>query len=120
MSDVTSILEAAAGGDPQAAQQLLPLVYDELRKLAAAKLAHEKPGQTLQATALVHKAYRQRPATSWRYTGRRRGNAPQPACGRPQTQESGVRRQESERKGDRLKTCPTGCAKRKRIFCTCE
>ncbi len=57
MSEVTSILEAAAGGDPQAAKQLLPLVYDELRKLAAARLANEKPGQTLQATALVHDAY---------------------------------------------------------------
>ena len=57
MSDVTSILDAAAGGDPRAADQLLPLVYDELRKLAAARLAHEKPGQTLQATALVHDAY---------------------------------------------------------------
>jgi RNA polymerase sigma factor (sigma-70 family) len=57
MSEVTSILEAAAQGDPRAAAQLLPLVYDELRKLAAARLAHEKPGQTLQATALVHEAY---------------------------------------------------------------
>jgi len=57
MSEITSILDAAAGGDPQAAEQLLPLVYDELRKLAAAKLAQEKPGQTLQATALVHEAY---------------------------------------------------------------
>src|SRR5688500_10459008 len=57
MSEATSILEAAAHGDPQAAEQLLPLVYDELRKLAAAKLAQEKPGQTLQATALVHEAY---------------------------------------------------------------
>jgi RNA polymerase sigma factor (TIGR02999 family) len=57
MSEVTSILEAAAHGDPQAADQLLPLVYDELRKLAAARLAQEKPGQTLQATALVHDAY---------------------------------------------------------------
>jgi RNA polymerase sigma factor (sigma-70 family) len=57
MSEATSILEAAAHGDPLAAEQLLPLVYDELRKLAAAKLAHEKPGQTLQATALVHEAY---------------------------------------------------------------
>src|SRR5687768_15698110 len=57
MSEATSILEAAAHGDPHAAEQLLPLVYDELRKLAAAKLAHEKPGQTLQATALVHEAY---------------------------------------------------------------
>jgi RNA polymerase sigma factor (TIGR02999 family) len=57
MSDVTCILSQIEQGDPQAAEQLLPLVYDELRKLAAAKLAHEKPGQTLQATALVHDAY---------------------------------------------------------------
>jgi RNA polymerase sigma factor (TIGR02999 family) len=57
MSDVTHILSAIEQGDPQAAAQLLPLVYDELRKLAAQKLAHEKPGQTLQATALVHEAY---------------------------------------------------------------
>jgi RNA polymerase sigma factor (TIGR02999 family) len=57
MSDVTAILSQIEHGDPQAADQLLPLVYDELRKLAAAKLAQEKPGQTLQATALVHEAY---------------------------------------------------------------
>lgn len=57
MSDVTRILSQIEQGDPQAAGQLLPLVYDELRKLAAAKLAQEKPGQTLQATALVHEAY---------------------------------------------------------------
>ena len=57
MSDVTRILSAIEQGDPLAAEQLLPLVYDELRKLAAAKLAREKPGQTLQATALVHEAY---------------------------------------------------------------
>jgi RNA polymerase sigma factor (TIGR02999 family) len=57
MSDVTRILSQIESGDPSAAQRLLPLVYDELRKLAAAKLAHEKPGQTLQATALVHEAY---------------------------------------------------------------
>jgi RNA polymerase sigma factor (TIGR02999 family) len=57
MSDVTQILSAAAGGDSRAAAELLPLVYDELRKLAAARLAAEKPGQTLQATALVHEAY---------------------------------------------------------------
>lgn len=57
MSDVTRILSQIEQGDPQAADQLLPLVYEELRKLAAAKLAHEKPGQTLQATALVHEAY---------------------------------------------------------------
>src|SRR5436190_22942547 len=57
MSDVTRILSQIEQGDPQAAEQLLPLVYDELRKLAAAKLAQENPGQTLQATALVHEAY---------------------------------------------------------------
>jgi RNA polymerase sigma factor (TIGR02999 family) len=57
MSDVTRILTAIEQGEPQAAEELLPLVYDELRKLAAAKLAQEKPGQTLQATALVHEAY---------------------------------------------------------------
>jgi len=57
MSDVTRILSQIAAGDPAAAEQLLPLVYDELRRLAAARLAHEKPGQTLQATALVHEAY---------------------------------------------------------------
>jgi RNA polymerase sigma factor (TIGR02999 family) len=57
MSDVTRILSQIEQGDPHAAEQLLPLVYDELRKLAAANMAHEKPGQTLQATALVHEAY---------------------------------------------------------------
>jgi RNA polymerase sigma factor (TIGR02999 family) len=57
MSGVTHILSQIESGDPSAAEQLLPLVYDELRKLAAAKLAQEKPGQTLQATALVHEAY---------------------------------------------------------------
>jgi RNA polymerase sigma factor (TIGR02999 family) len=57
VSDVTRILKSIEDGDPQAAEELLPLVYDELRKLAAAKMAQEKPGQTLQATALVHEAY---------------------------------------------------------------
>jgi RNA polymerase sigma factor (TIGR02999 family) len=57
MTDVTQILSQIEQGDPSAAEELLPLVYDELRKLAAAKLANEKPGQTLQATALVHDAY---------------------------------------------------------------
>jgi RNA polymerase sigma factor (TIGR02999 family) len=57
MLDVTQILSAIEQGDPSAAEHLLPLVYDELRKLAAQRLAHEKPGQTLQATALVHEAY---------------------------------------------------------------
>ena len=57
MSDVTHILSQIESGDPSAAEQLLPLVYDELRKLAAARMAQEAPGQTLQATALVHDAY---------------------------------------------------------------
>jgi RNA polymerase sigma factor (TIGR02999 family) len=57
MADVTQILAAAEAGDPRAAKELLPLVYDELRRLAAARMAEEKPGQTLQATALVHEAY---------------------------------------------------------------
>jgi len=57
MSDVTRILSQIEAGDPAAAEELLPLVYDELRKLAAVRLAQEKPGQTLQATALVHDAY---------------------------------------------------------------
>jgi RNA polymerase sigma factor (TIGR02999 family) len=57
MTDVTRLLSAIEQGDPRAAEQLLPLVYDELRKLAAQRLAQEKPGQTLQATALVHEAY---------------------------------------------------------------
>ena len=68
MSEVTRILSAIEQGDPHAAEQLLPLVYDELRKLAAQKLAQEKPGQTLQATALVHEAY-------LRLVGRRAGPA---------------------------------------------
>src|SRR5262245_27463694 len=57
MSEVTRILSTIEPGDPSAAAQLLPLVYDELRKLAAQKLAQEQPGQTLEATALVHEAY---------------------------------------------------------------
>src|SRR6266540_1218050 len=57
MSDVTRLIDAAGAGDPRAAADLLPLVYDELRKLATARLADEKPGQTLQPTALVHEAY---------------------------------------------------------------
>ena len=57
MTDITRVLNAIEQGDPRAAEELLPLVYQELRRLAAQKLAHEKPGQTLQATALVHEAY---------------------------------------------------------------
>lgn len=57
MNSITQILSKLESGDPSASEQLLPLIYDELRKLAAVKMAHEKPGQTLQATALVHDAY---------------------------------------------------------------
>jgi RNA polymerase sigma factor (TIGR02999 family) len=57
MSEVTRILSQIESGDPSAAEQLLPLVYEELRKLASSRLVHEKPGQTLEATALVHEAY---------------------------------------------------------------
>jgi RNA polymerase sigma factor (TIGR02999 family) len=57
VAEVTQILQAIEAGDPRAAEKLLPLVYEELRKLAAVRLAEEKPGQTLQATALVHEAY---------------------------------------------------------------
>src|SRR5207302_1626349 len=57
MSEVTRILDAIGQGEPHAAEQLLPLVYEELRRLAAEKLVHERPGQTLEATALVHEAY---------------------------------------------------------------
>src|SRR5215472_14147886 len=70
MSEVTQILSAIEGGDPHAAEQLLPLVYQELRQLAARQLAREAPGQTLDATALVHEAYLrlvgQGPEPSWK------------------------------------------------------
>jgi RNA polymerase sigma factor (TIGR02999 family) len=73
MSDVTQILDRLGQGDARAAEQLLPLVYDELRKLAAAKMAQEKPGHTLQATALVHEAYlrlvAQDPLRHWDHKG---------------------------------------------------
>ena len=73
MSDVTRILDQIRQGDPHAAEQLLPLVYEELRKLAAQKLAQEKPGQTLQPTALVHEAYlrlvRSTPDNQWDHRG---------------------------------------------------
>ncbi len=69
MSDVTRILSAIEEGDPHAAAQLLPLVYEELRQLAAQKLAHEEPGQTLEATALVHEAYLRLVASPGRESG---------------------------------------------------
>src|SRR6266540_7287272 len=69
MSNVTRILSAIDQGDPSAAEQLLPLVYDELRRLAAQKIVQEKPGQTLQATALVHEAYLRLVASPGRESG---------------------------------------------------
>jgi len=75
VSDVSRILSALEGGDARAAEQLLPLVYNELRRLAAQKLAHEKPGQTLQATALVHEAYMRLVANPGREPG---GESPAP------------------------------------------
>ena len=72
MSEVTRVLSAIEEGDPHAAEQLLPLVYEELRQLAAQKLAQEKPGQTLQATALVHEAYTRLVGTGAAVWGERR------------------------------------------------
>jgi RNA polymerase sigma factor (TIGR02999 family) len=73
MSEITKIIHAIEAGDPHAAPQLLPLVYDELRRLAAQRLAQEKPGQTLQPTALVHEAYLRlvgdRPEQNWDHRG---------------------------------------------------
>ena len=73
MNDITQMLSRIEAGDPTAAEQLLPLVYEELRKLAAHRLAHEKPGQTLQATALVHEVYLRlvdgKPAHQWNSRG---------------------------------------------------
>jgi hypothetical protein len=72
ISDVTRMLSQIDAGDPAAAEQLLPLVYDELRRLARQKLTHEKPGQTLQPTALVHEAYLRLvswfPRSAWEHT----------------------------------------------------
>jgi RNA polymerase sigma factor (TIGR02999 family) len=70
MADVTRLVDAAEAGDPKAAAELLPLVYDELRKLAAVRMAEEKPGQTLEATALVHEAYLSLVGTDQPWNGR--------------------------------------------------
>jgi DNA-directed RNA polymerase specialized sigma24 family protein len=82
MPDITRLLGAAAAGDRQAAADLLPLVYDELRKLAAARMASEAPGQTLEATALVHEAYLRLigPADAPRWEGRSHFFAAAPAA----------------------------------------
>ena len=121
MNDVTRILSAIEQGDPQAAEQLLPLVYDELRKLAAQRLAQEKPGQTLQATALVHEAY-------LRLVGRRggpalgqprpllrrrgRGHAPHPRRQRPPQAAPEARRRPAPRRPRRRRASPIDAAGR--------
>ena len=74
MSEVTRILSAIEQGDPHAGEELLPLIYDELRKLAAERMAQEKPGQTLQATALVHEAYLRLVASPGRKSGESENN----------------------------------------------
>ncbi len=91
MAEVTQILSHLGGSDPVTAERLLPLVYDELRRLAAQKLHHEKPGQTLQATALVHEAYLRLVGSNdegWDYSGsllRRRGRGDAADPGRQRT-----------------------------------
>ena len=107
MKDVTEILSAIEHGDPSAAEDLLPLVYDELRKLAAAKLAHEKPGQTLQATALVHEAYvrlvKDGEAVEWNSRGHFFGAA---AESMRRILIENARRRNTARRGGGLARCP--------------
>ena len=85
MSEVTRILDLMQQGDPKAAEELLPLVYEELRRLAAQKMAREAPGQTLQPTALVHEAW-------LRLGGGRGGDAPHPGRERPAQAQAQARR----------------------------
>ena len=102
MSDITRILSAVEQGDAGAAHQLLPLVYDELRKLAAQKMAHERPGQTLDATALVHEAYlRLLGSSDQDWDGRRHFFAAAAEAMRRILIESARRRQRIRHGGDR-------------------
>jgi RNA polymerase sigma factor (TIGR02999 family) len=103
MSDVTRLLEAAASGDRLAAADLLPLIYDELRKLAAARMAQEKPGQTLDATALVHEAYLRLvgPADGGRWQNRGHFFAAAAVAMRRILVESARRKQSEKHGGDR-------------------
>jgi RNA polymerase sigma factor (TIGR02999 family) len=107
MSEVTQVLDQIAQGDPTAAEQLLPLVYHELRKLAALRLAQEKPGQTLQATALVHEAYLRLvggdPAQNWNSRGHFFAAAAE-AMRRILVDQA--RRKRSLRRGGNLQRCP--------------
>ena len=110
MSDATKILAAIERGEPQAAQQLLPLVYDELRKLAAARLAAEKPGQSLQATALVHEAYLRLVGDADRARWENRGHffAAAAETMRRILVEAVRRRQSTKRGGDRIRQSLSG------------
>jgi RNA polymerase sigma factor (TIGR02999 family) len=105
MNDVTHILSQIELGDPTAAEQLLPLVYDELRKLAAQKLAHEQPGRTLQATALVHEGYIRLVDTEKAQHWNSRGHffAAAAEAMRRILVESARRRRSQKRGGDRLR-----------------
>ena len=105
MSEVTRILSAIEQGDPQAAEQLLPLVYDELRKLAAERMAQEMPGQTLQATALVHEAYLRLVdvAEAQRFNSRGHFFAAAAEAMRRILVDSARRRQSKKRGGDRAR-----------------
>src|SRR5215472_1625053 len=100
MTEVTRVLSAIEGGDPYAAEQLLPLVYQELRQLAAQKLTREKPGQTLQATALVHEAY-QRLVGDQHFDNRRHFFAAAAEAMRRILVENARRKQRQKRGGDR-------------------
>ena len=108
MNDVTRVLSAIEQGDPQAAEQLLPLVYDELRKLAAQKLAQEKPGQTLQATALVHEAYLRLVARRTRAGAAAAISSPRPPrpCAASWSRTPGARPARSRRRLDRVELGP--------------
>ena len=102
MGDVTCILEAVEQGNSQAAEELLPLIYDELRRLAAQRLSREKPGQTLQATALVHEAYlRLISSASQRWNGRRHFFAAAAEAMRRILVDNARRKKAEKRGGDR-------------------
>jgi RNA polymerase sigma factor (TIGR02999 family) len=107
MSEVTCILDAIDQGEPYAAEQLLPLVYDELRRLAAAQIAHEKPGQTLDATALVHEAYLRLvgPADDHRWQNRGHFFAAAAEAMRRILVERARRKGRQKRGGERVRVC---------------
>jgi RNA polymerase sigma factor (TIGR02999 family) len=107
MNEVTQVLSAIEDGDPQAAEKLLPLVYDELRRLAAQRLVQEKPGQTLQATALVHEAYLRLVGHDNRHSWKDRGHFFAAAAqGMRRILVDNARRKRSKKRGDGLQRQP--------------